>query len=44
MIFMAGSFIKAISAEAEVAKKPKKRKSPSRSAGSVPAAETPPSV
>jgi choline-glycine betaine transporter len=40
MIFMAWSFIKAISAEAETAKKPKKRKSTSRSAEPVPASET----
>jgi glycine betaine transporter len=44
MIFMAWSFIKAISAETEIAKKPKKRKSMSRSAEPVPVAETTPSV
>jgi choline-glycine betaine transporter len=42
MIFMAWSFIKAISAETEIAKKPKKRKSTSRSAEPVPVAETTP--
>jgi glycine betaine transporter len=44
MVFMAWSFIKAISAETEIAKKPKKRKSTSRSAEPVPVAETTPSV
>ena len=43
MLFMAWSFVKAISAETETAKKPKKRKSTSRPAEPVRVAETAPS-
>jgi glycine betaine transporter len=44
MIFMAWSFIKAISAETETARKPKKRKSTSRSTETAAATEAAPSL